>query len=131
MIEGLQPLVDKGRRSLAAARRDYDAGDYDLTVSRAYYAMFHLAVAALRTRGAEYRRHAGVIAAFRDQFVAAGVFAPGLHVALGRAFGERNASDYGYAERVSQAAAHRILDDATRFVDEVEAYLRRTGREGA
>lgn len=127
MTSDLQALVDKGRRSLAAARRDYGSGDYDLAVSRAYFAMFHLAVAALRTKGGgEYRRHAGVIAAFREQFVAQGVFSPELHVALNRAFTERNVSDYRYEREVPAATARRILDDAARFVDEVETYLRRS-----
>ena len=84
MTEDLQALIDKGRRSLAAARRDYDAGDYDLAVSRGYYAMFH------------------------------------------RAFGERTISDYRYDQRGTQAPARQVLDDASRFVGEVEAYLRRS-----
>lgn len=127
MTEDLDALVDKGRRSLVAARRDFQAGDYDLAVSRGYYAMFHLAVAALKTRGGEYRRHAAVIAAFRDKFVAEGQFPPDLHVALGRAFNERTISDYRYEQRVTEATARRVLDDASRFVEVVEAYLRRSG----
>jgi len=125
VTEEVQALVDKGRRSLAGARRDLVAGDYDLAVSRGYYAMFHLAVAALLTRGREYRRHAAVIAAFREKFVTDGTFAPDLHAALGRAFNERTISDYRYDQRVSEATARQILDDATRFVAAVEAYLRR------
>ena len=73
----------------------------------------------------EYRRHATVVAAFRDQFASEGAFARELHVAFGRAFGERTISDYRYDQRVTQAAARQILDDASRFVDAVEAYLRR------
>ncbi len=124
MTEDIDALADKGRRSLAAARRDFAAGDHDLAVSRGYYAMFHLAVAALKTRGGEYRRHAAVIAAFREKFVAEGVFAPDLHVALGRAFNERTISDYRHEQRVSEATARRVLDDAAQFVAAVEAYLR-------
>jgi len=89
--------------------------------------MFHLVVAALRTRGGEYRRHATAIAAFHEKFVAAGVFAPDLHVALGRAFNERTISDYRHEQRVTEPTARQILDDAARFVDVVEAYLRRSG----
>lgn len=99
MTADLEALVDKGRRSLTAARRDFDAGDHDLAVSRGYY----------------------------DQFVSQGVFAPDLHVALGRAFSERTISDYRYEQRVTAATARGVLDDATRFVEEVAAYLRRVG----
>jgi uncharacterized protein (UPF0332 family) len=120
----LEALVDKGRRSLVASGRDVEAGDYDFAVFRAYYAMFHLAVAALKTRGGEYRRHAAVIAAFRDQFVVAGVFAPEIHAALARAFTERSVGDYQYERRVTRETARRILHDARRFVDQVESYLR-------
>lgn len=126
MTADLQALIDKGRRSLAAARRDSEAGDYDLTVSRAYYAMFHLTVADLKTKGGEYRRHAGLIAAFHQRFIAPGLLSGDLHAALGRAFDERTISDYRYDQRVTEATARRVLEDAVRFVREVEAYLRRS-----
>ena len=126
MTGEVRALVDKRRRSLAGAQRDFAAGDYDLAVSRGYYAMFHLAVAALRTRGGEYRKHTAVIAAFREKFVTDGTLASDLHVALGRAFNERTISDYRYDQRVTEGAARRTLDDAGRFVDAVEVYLRRT-----
>ncbi len=123
MTGDLQALVDKGKRSLAAARRDYEAGDYDLAVSRAYYGMFHLAVAALKTKGGEYRRHTRVLSAFREEFASEGVFSSELHLAFDRAFTERNVSDYRYEQPVAQATARRVVADAARFVAEVEAYL--------
>lgn len=39
----VRELVGKAERSLAAARRLLEAGDYDFAVSRAYYAMFYVA----------------------------------------------------------------------------------------
>ena len=43
MTAELEALIEKGRRSLGAARRLFGEGDYDFAASRTYYAMFYLA----------------------------------------------------------------------------------------
>jgi uncharacterized protein (UPF0332 family) len=65
-------LLDKARRSLLAAERLRDAGDYDFAVSRAYYAMFYAAQALLLRRGIRRSKHSAVIAAFNEQFIKSG-----------------------------------------------------------
>ena len=55
----IQKLLDKARRRLDAAVRDLDAGDAEGAVSRAYYAAFHAASAALASEGLSAKTHAG------------------------------------------------------------------------
>ena len=64
MTAELEALIEKGRRSLGAARRLFGEGDYDFAASRAYYAMFYLAEALLLARHLTFSKHSAVIAAF-------------------------------------------------------------------
>ena len=60
----LQSLMQRARRSLRSARNLLDDGDHDFAMSRAYYAMFYAATAALLSLEVKRSKHSGVIAAF-------------------------------------------------------------------
>ncbi len=66
MTGDVKKLMEKGRRSLAAAEQLYKSRDYDFSASRAYYAMFYLAEAALLAKGLAFSKHSQVISAFRN-----------------------------------------------------------------
>lgn len=86
------------------------------SVSRAYYAMFHAATAALLELGIERSSHKGVIAAFGESLVKVGRMDARHHAALRRAFEARVESDYlpKPAESVDKAGA--TLDEARELV---------------
>jgi len=115
--------MQRAPRSLRSARNMLEDGDHDSAVSRAYYAMFYAATAALLSRDLRRTKHAGVIAAFGQQFVKTGDLAVEHQRALMGAFQDRTAGDYAGAfpsrERVDQRLA-----EADAFVDAVEALLR-------
>ncbi len=48
--EQLGKILSKSHRSLEAARRNFDAADYDFTSSRAYYAVFYAIEGILLTK---------------------------------------------------------------------------------
>jgi uncharacterized protein (UPF0332 family) len=54
----------RAERSLRSARNLLDDGDHDFAISRAYYAMFYAATAALLSQNIKRSKHSGVIAAF-------------------------------------------------------------------
>ncbi|KPL10928.1 hypothetical protein AMJ85_05120 [candidate division BRC1 bacterium SM23_51] len=117
-------LVEKGKRSLSAARSLMERGDYDFAVSRTYYAMFYLAEAALLARGMAFSRHSAVIAAFGQHFVKPGHLPAHLHAAIRTAFDERNVGDYDFAAHFPRERAELLLDRAQEFVDTVEVLLK-------
>jgi uncharacterized protein (UPF0332 family) len=61
LADKLELMRQKASRSLAAARRHIEAGDYDFASSRAYYAAFYGIQAALLTKkpqhGQTYRSY--------------------------------------------------------------------------
>ena len=82
--EEIDKLIEKAKRSVEAAKRLLDSGDYDFSVSRAYYAMFYCAL--LLTKDLSFSKHSAVIAAFGKHFVKTGLVSPALHSYLSNAF---------------------------------------------
>ena len=119
----IQWLATKGERNLVVARNLFEDGFYDVAVSRAYYAMFYLASAALLTRRLEYRRHGQLVAAFGHHLAAPGILPAHLHESLTEALELRLRSDYRAQEEVSAEIAAEILGEAEEFVEAVKAFL--------
>ena len=85
-------------------------------ISRAYYAMFHAATAALLHRGVSRRSHQGVIGAFGQTFAKTGLIEPRFHRYLADAFDLRQESDYQPVVHLSDAQAREIVERAREFV---------------
>ena len=70
----IQSLIEKARRYLRSTELLIQDGDYDSAVSRAYYAMFYAAEAALLKKEMTFSSHKAVISAFGQYFVKTGIF---------------------------------------------------------
>ncbi len=127
MIPEVEALLDKARRSVTSARRLLEGGDADFAVSRAYYAMFYAAEAALLSRGLSFSKHARVLAEFNRQFATTGEIPAHHATMLHEAFEQRLIADYSHEAAYPAARARRLLESAQAFVSDVEAYLRRAG----
>ena len=124
-------MTDEVDRLLSRARRDIDAaatlareGFHEPAVSRAYYAAFYAAEAALLVLGESRSKHSGVVSAFGRFIVVDG----GLDREVGRLlrslFERRNLADYEAVE-ASLDEALAAVEDATRLVDEVAVWIQR------
>ncbi len=125
-VDEIRSLIRRARRSLQSARNLLEDGDHDFAISRAYYAMFYAATAALLCRDITRTKHSGVIAAFGQHLVKSGAFTPAHQKMLQAAFRDRTAGEYAGAFPTREAVEHRI-EEATQFVQAVEAFL---GSEG-
>lgn len=123
MTEDVQNLLNKGRRSLAAARRLLRDGDCDFAASRAYYAMLYHAEALLRSEAFEADSHAGVIALLHREFVRTGRLDRAQAAAIERAWKERAVADYAAGTEFSEARAQQAVARAEAFLRAVEAAL--------
>ena len=130
MTAEIRQLVEKGIRSLASANNLFEDGDYDFAVSRAYYAMFYLAEAALLLRGLTFSSHSGVISAFGRELVKPGHLAQGLHRTLHDGFTERAVGDYAVKEPYPRGRARQVLESAKEFVTAVRAFVNRGENSG-
>jgi len=102
-VEDSQILLDN-RRAAAA-------------VTRAYYAMFHAATAALAVKGIKRSSHHGVLSAFGEFLVKPGLIDHVFHLSLRKAFELRQQTDYEPIADVDIEQAQEILNKAIDFVD--------------
>lgn len=118
-------LLDKSRRSVKAAELLFEKGNPDFAASRAYYAMFYAAEAALLERGETYSKHAGVISGFYHHFVVPKELPQKLHESFHAAFEDRQQGDYAFLDPFPREEAKKLLSQAKQFVTEVTRYLER------
>lgn len=115
--------LNTANNKLRAANELYRLGYFDDTVSRAYYAMFHAAKAALISIGVDTHSHHGVVAQLGQHFVQTKKIAPQYGRMLSTAMQLREGSDYDVFREATQAEAAGILRDAQDFVGMIEALL--------
>lgn len=116
-------LIARAHRLLASSEALIQLGDRESAVSRAYYAMFHAARAALLTRQLTPKSHKGVLTLFSDQFVRTGEFPQENFRAFRDAFGDRTLADYADDISFTDQDALRTLAAARSFVDLAEILL--------
>jgi uncharacterized protein (UPF0332 family) len=124
----IQVRLEKCREDLESARLLLEHGLFRAAVNRAYYAVFHVATAALLTVDVIRSKHSGVQSAFAQYLVKPGIVEPEFYETLKFARELREESDYRddlltltFQETTS------LLESAQRFVDRVESYLEQVG----
>jgi uncharacterized protein (UPF0332 family) len=120
----VEELLAKAKRALNQARLLLIQGEPDGATSRAYYAMFDAAQAALLSRGITRSRHTGVHSAFGHYFVNQGLIAADLHKALVDAYNKRIIADHA-PQSVSEVDAREIFRNAEAFLQAVEELIAR------
>lgn len=117
MKEEIDLLTDKAGRSVDAAKRLCESGDFDFAVSRAYYAIFYVSEALLLKKGQSFSRHAAVISGIFEHYIKSGELPKEFHKVLHRAFDLRQEGDYLSSVQV-------IRDVAVKLVEDVEKQLK-------
>lgn len=116
-------LVDKGKRSIGAAKKLLESGYFDFAVSRAYYAIFYLSEALLFEKGKTFSKHAAVISAVYDEFIKSGTLPKEFHKVLHRAFDLRQQSDYLSSTMITKDVAERLIAEVEQQLYSVIDFL--------
>lgn len=117
-----EEFIGSARTRLTGARHALVAGDLDLAVSAAYYAMLYAARAALSEHEEYARRHGGTWGLFHQRFVATGAFDQHLHSLAQQAQEAREGADYE-AKTPPAEEAKRYVEGAAEFVAATEHML--------
>lgn len=118
--------LDRCREELAAARLLANEGFAAQAVSRAYFAAFFAAEAALLALGETRSKYSGVISAFIRLLVRSGQIDEQAGRLLRSLFERRNEADYSPVE-VPPEEADAAIRDADRVVGAVEMWLGQHG----
>lgn len=108
--------LDRSRDCLAEADLLLSEAHYGAAVSRAYYAMFHAATAALLHNGVERHSHQGIISAFGQTFAKTGIIDAKFHRYLKESFDLRQETDYQPMVRLTEERGREVLGWAKEFV---------------
>jgi len=116
--------LSKAVERLRAAEKLLIDGYYEDAVSRAYYAMYHAAMAALATLNVFPRTHEGVVSEFGRRFVLTGIFQKELGRILAEVKATRETYEYTVVAEASRSEAENILSKARFFVEAVKDYIK-------
>ena len=119
--------LNSARERLTVAETLYGMGYYLDAVSKAYYAVFQAARAALATLEMDSRKHSGVIGLFNLHFIKTGLLPKELRKIIVSAQDLRLASDYNDFYVVGREDAGDSIENAKRFISSVEVFLKSRG----
>lgn len=116
-------MMQKAASKLKTARIDFENGQYDDSVSRAYYAVFHAISAALLQKGLTYSSHSQVIGAFNREFVKQGIFPKEITAIIQGLFADRQTGDYDLGDIIDEETAGLGIKNADRILQAIQVYL--------
>lgn len=122
MSDATDAALGRARQELAAAELLADNGFTAQAVSRAYYAAFYAAEAALSSVGETRSKHAGVVAAVATLLVRERDLDPQAGRLLRSLFERRSRADYDL-DAVPTEEGSRAVTDAAIVVDAIAAWL--------
>ena len=125
--EILKGYLEKAEKKLEVAEKLFKTGDYEDSVSRAYYSVFHATQGLLLTEGQKADTHKGVVTLFSLLFVKTGKFRKELLKYLANLKDEREAGDYEIFSLTDKETAKSAINEAKEFLAETNAYLKRAG----
>ncbi len=123
----IESLIERAKKYLLSAALLINAGDYESSVSRTYYAMFYAAQAVLLTKGLSFSSHSGVISIFGKEFIKTGIFSKDMGREINRAFQKRQIGDYTHTFTIPKEEAEQLLKTGKDFVTTIEHFLREKG----
>ena len=118
--------LERAEASIRAARDLAASAYFDFAASRAYYAAFYAATAALLWEGVEFSKHSGVIAAVHQRLVNTGKLPRQRGRDLNWLFELRAIGDYGETRHVPQTDTEQAIDAAEGFLQAIKVLIGRS-----
>lgn len=119
--------LEGAREELITAEELLQNGRFRAAVSRAYYAVFYMASAALFARAQARAKHSGVESAFAQFLVKPGDIEPEYSRIYQQARRQREDVDYAETPHIDESSVRQTVVDAARFVSRIEQFLRDVG----
>ena len=116
--------MEKAAKRLRVAEKLLQEGEYEDSISRAYYAMYHAAKAALAIMNVFPKTHQGLVSEFGKRFVLTGTFPKELGRTLADTKAARETYEYSITAIVEKAEAESVLEDAQEFVAAINRFIK-------
>ena len=109
---------------LTSAETLVKSGDCRGAANRSYYAIFHAMRSVLALDGFDSKKHSGIIAEFRKNYIKTGIFTDELSDTISELFQTRTDCDYDDFYLVSKSEVAAQLIFAKNFIEAIERYLK-------
>jgi uncharacterized protein (UPF0332 family) len=123
MTSDQSALLQKAVDNIRAAKLLAEDELYDISISRAYYAMFYIAEAFLSGEGLTFSKHSAVISAFGSHFAKTKRLPAKFHRYLIEGENSRNVADYDTEGGLSKDEASVQIGRAEEFMEFAEKML--------
>ena len=123
----IKAVIIKAKDKLKTAHIDFNNEQYDDSVSRSYYAVFHAMTAALLFKGEVYSSHARTIGAFNRIYVKSGIFPKNFTRLIHDLFQDRQLGDYDVDMKFERKVAKNNIRNAEKILKTIEEYLIKAG----
>ena len=128
MLSEEKIVLSKTRLNIAKERIEFAdeilaLGDYKTVANRSYYAVFSAMRAVLALDGFDSKKHSGIIAEFRKNYLKTGLLSKELSPIIDALVEIRQGSDYDDFYVVSKSEVAEQLKNAKYFISEVERFL--------
>lgn len=115
--------LERSKEEYEASLVLYESRHYRAANNRAYYSIFHGMRAVLAFDGFDSKKHSGIIAVFRKDYIKTGIFDEYLSDIIGAASEIRNASDYDDMYIATKNETEEQIKNAKLFYDAIFAYV--------
>jgi len=115
--------TEQAKESLEAAKKLAKDGYFKDSANRSYYCIFQAMRAVLALDGFDSKKHSGVIAYFRQNYIKTGKFNTEFSKIIGDSFKVRNNSDYEDFYVVSKDSVMAQIKNAELFLKAVEDFV--------
>jgi uncharacterized protein (UPF0332 family) len=116
-------MIEKAEESLQGASILAREKMYAFAVSRAYYAVFYSAEAALITKNLMSSSHKSIITLFNREFIRTKLLPQEIYKVINNLNNERQSADYYYFASYTSEECEECIVQATSFVDAVRTYI--------
>lgn len=117
-------LMEKAKKTLSYIPSYIELGDYNTAINRSYYSAFYSMKAIEILDGFDSKKHSGVVAYFRSQYIKTGILDKELSRIIGRLLDSREQGDYNLTVEFDLQDATELFSYAKKFVNEIDQYLK-------
>ena len=116
--------IDIAKERIAYADEIMNLGDYKTVANRSYYAVFSAMRAVLALDGFDSKKHSGIIAEFRKNYLKTELLPKELSPMIDGLVEARQGSDYDDFYIISKEEVEEQLENSKKFIFEVEKFLK-------
>ena len=118
--------LEQAEQCLKSAKILLDSHDYKGAANRSYYCVFHCMRSILALEGMDFKKHSGLIAYFRKEYIKTGKLDVSLSDIITDVFQIRTESDYDDYYVVDKTEVEEQIKNAEYFMQQTKKYLEKS-----